>query len=217
MTHNWAVFNSLNDLRVAVGNCRACPLHACRTRTVVDSGNYQADLMIVGEAPGEKEDLGGMPFIGAAGLLLDKMIASIGLQRENAYVCNVIKCRPPDNRKPMPEEVAACRGHLERQIALVRPKVILALGATAAQTLLGTTIGIMKLRGRWGEFVNPPSINPMLPSKMKPETIPVMPTFHPSYLLRVPAAKREAWQDMQAVAAKLGQPTPAAPKEGTCS
>ncbi len=149
--------------------------------------------MFVGEAPGADEDAQGVPFVGRAGQLLTRMIEDgMGLPRKTVYIANVLKCRPPENRNPEPDEIAACRGFLERQIDLVRPEVLVALGKFAAQFLLETEEGIMRLRGKWGTY----------------HGIPVMPTYHPSFLLRQPAQKKEAWQDLLAVLAKAGLPAP---------
>jgi DNA polymerase len=150
----------------------------------------------VGEGPGADEDAQGFPFVGKAGQLLDKMIAAMGLGRDEVYVCNIVKCRPPDNRKPEPAEMAACTPYLKEQLELVAPEVIVALGATAVQGLFGTTEGITRMRGRW---------------KLYGGRIPVMPTFHPAYLLRTPAAKREVWDDLQAVLRQMGRTLPAKP------
>jgi DNA polymerase len=147
----------------------------------------------VGEGPGVDEDLQGEPFVGKAGQLLDKMIEAMGLSRDEVYVCNVVKCRPPNNRKPELDEMVACRGYLEEQLSLVAPKVIVALGATAVQGLLGTTGGITRLRGNW---------------RLYKGEIAVMPTFHPAYLLRTPRAKREVWDDLKEVLRHMGRPVP---------
>lgn len=143
--------------------------------------------MFVGEAPGETEDLSGVPFVGEAGQLLSKMIWAMGFTRDEVYVTTVVKCRPPGDRRVQPDEVAACRPFVERQIRAIQPKVIVALGATAAQTLLHTTKNIVELRHRWGQW----------------EGIPVMPTFHPSYLLQAPDQKRPAWEDLKLVMERL--------------
>jgi len=150
-------------------------------------------VCFVGEGPGADEDAQGFPFVGAAGQLLDRMIAAMGLARDEVYVCNIVKCRPPKNRKPEPAEMEACRPYLTEQLELIAPRVIVALGATAVQGLLGTSEGITRLRGTW---------------KLYRGRIPVMPTFHPAYLLRTPAAKREVWHDLQAVLRHLGLPVP---------
>lgn len=184
---------ALAELARTVAECRLCPLAGTRTQTVFSDGSPSARVMFVGEAPGADEDAQGIPFVGRAGQLLTKMIeAGMGLQRRDVYIANVLKCRPPGNRNPEPAEIASCRGYLEAQIRLVKPEVIVALGKFAAQFLLGTEEGIMRIRGKWGEF----------------RGIPVMPTFHPSFLLRQPERKRDAWEDLLAVLERLGLPAP---------
>lgn len=184
----------LQVLASEVAACTRCVLHEKRTQTVFARGTGSSGLCFVGEGPGADEDAQGFPFVGAAGQLLDKMIAAMGLGREEVYVCNIVKCRPPNNRKPEAEEMAACMPYLAEQIELLEPTVIVALGATAVQGLLGTSEGIMRLRGKW---------------KLYKGRIAVMPTFHPAYLLRTPAAKREVWDDLQAVLRQMGRPLPA--------
>jgi DNA polymerase len=174
--------------------CTKCVLHVERAQTVFARGNGSSGLCFVGEGPGADEDAQGFPFVGAAGQLLDKMIAAMGIEREDVYVCNIVKCRPPENRKPEPDEMAACKPYLREQLEIVAPKVIVALGATAVEGLIGMSGGITRLRGQWKLY----------------RTIPVMPTFHPAYLLRNPAAKREVWADLQAVLKQLGRPVPPA-------
>jgi DNA polymerase len=183
----------LDALRVAVANCTACRLHETRTQTVFARGTGSSGLCFVGEGPGADEDAQGYPFVGAAGQLLDRMILAMGFERDAVYVCNIVKCRPPNNRKPQPDEMSACRPHFERQLELLKPQVIVALGATAVEGLFGTTIGITKLRGHW---------------KVWRGSVPVMPTFHPAYLLRNPAAKREVWEDLQSVVQRFGRSLP---------
>lgn len=169
--------------------CERCPLATQgRTHVVFGEGNPSARLLIVGEGPGEQEDRQGRPFVGPAGQLLTRMIQSIGLVREETYICNVVKCRPPQNRNPEPIEIETCSPFLMRQIEAVNPEVILTLGRFSSQVLLGRTEGITRLRGRVYEW----------------KDAKVIPSFHPSYLLRNPAAKREAWQDLQKVAELLG-------------
>ena len=186
----------LPSLARAVAGCERCVLSKTRTQTVFADGAAPARIMFIGEAPGADEDAQGIPFVGRAGQLLTKMIeAGMGIPRSEVYIANVLKCRPPDNRNPEPGEIAACRGYLEAQIDLVRPEVIVALGKFAAQFLLETEEGIMKIRGRWGAY----------------RGVPVMPTFHPSFLLRQPDRKRDAWTDLKAVLERLGLPVPAAP------
>jgi DNA polymerase len=183
----------LEVLNAEVRACTRCGLHAERTQAVFARGTGSAGLCFVGEGPGADEDAEGFPFVGAAGQLLDKMIAAMGIGRDEVYVCNIVKCRPPKNRKPEPEEMAACVPYLEEQIELLTPQVIVALGATAVQGLLGTSDGITRLRGKW---------------KLYRGRIPVMPTFHPAYLLRTPSAKREVWEDLQAVLRQMGRMPP---------
>lgn len=173
--------------------CTACALHRERTQAVFARGTGSSGLCFVGEGPGADEDAQGYPFVGAAGQLLDRMIAAMGLGREDVYVCNIVKCRPPKNRKPEPEEMAACSPFLTEQLELLAPKVIVALGATAVQGLLGTSEGITRMRGKW---------------KLYRGRVAVMPTFHPAYLLRTPSAKREVWQDLQEVLRHMGRPIP---------
>lgn len=166
-----------------VSGCRQCPLHQGRTQTVFGTGNQAADWMVIGEAPGAEEDRQGEPFVGRAGKLLTSMLFAIGLQRQQVYIANILKCRPPNNRDPAPEEVTACGDYLRRQISLVRPKIILAVGRIAAQNLLKIDTPIGKMRGqsyRYAEL-----------------DIPVVVTYHPAYLLRSPREKRKAWEDLQ--------------------
>jgi DNA polymerase len=185
-----------------VASCTKCGLAKSRTNTVFSRGNPGAQLCFVGEAPGADEDAQGLPFVGRAGQLLDKMIGAMGLSPENdAYVCNILKCRPPDNRRPEPDEIATCIPYLHEQLAIIKPKVIVAMGNTAVGALLGTKMGITKLRGEWKLY--------------KGATL-VMPTYHPSYLIRPSAqqaeAKKQAWEDLQAVMKELKLPIP--PKKG---
>ncbi|MDI1427923.1 uracil-DNA glycosylase [Polyangium sorediatum] len=188
-----ARIEQLRVLASEVASCTRCRLAERRTQTVFARGNPLSELCFVGEGPGVEEDLAGEPFVGPAGQLLDKMIAAMGYRPGEVYICNIVKCRPPENRKPQPDEMEACKGYLASQLELARPRYIVALGATAIQGLLGTTEGITKLRGKW---------------KMYRGT-PVMPTFHPAYLLRQPSAKREVWTDLQEVMARLGKKPPA--------
>ena len=173
----------LAQLAREVERCRRCPLYRTRTHAVISDGSSHAQLMFVGEAPGRDEDLQGKPFVGAAGRLLTKMIEAMGLRREAVYICNVLKDRPPGNRTPLPEEMEACRPFLETQLAIVQPQVICALGAIATKTLLGPHVSITKIRGEVREY----------------RGIPLVPTFHPAYLLRNPAAKKFAWADLKKV------------------
>jgi DNA polymerase len=171
--------------------CTRCRLSERRTQAVFARGNPAAEVCFVGEGPGADEDAQGQPFVGRAGQLLDKMIAAMGYARDDVYVCNVVKCRPPDNRTPERDEVEACAPYLAEQLALVQPKVLVALGASATRALTGTNEGIMRLRGKW---------------KLYKGQVPIMPTFHPAYLLRQPDAKRDVWTDLQEVMRLLGKP-----------
>jgi uracil-DNA glycosylase len=184
----------LEVLAETVRGCTRCALHLGRTQTVFARGSGETGLCFVGEGPGADEDAQGYPFVGKAGQLLDRMIVAMGFSRDAVYVCNIVKCRPPDNRKPEPEEMAACMPYLKEQLELLAPQVIVALGATAVQGLFGTTEGITRMRGRW---------------KLYGGRTPVMPTFHPAFLLRNPAAKREVWDDLQAVLRQMGRAPPA--------
>jgi len=171
------------SLRKQVAACTKCELHKGRTQTVFGVGNINADWMIIGEAPGRDEDMQGEPFVGRAGKLLNAMLRAIGLQREQVYIANILKCRPPDNRDPRPEEVVCCEGYLKQQIAMIKPKIILAVGRIAAQNLLKVETPIGQMRGNRYEY---------------PEgNIPVVVTYHPAYLLRSPREKRKSWQDLQ--------------------
>lgn len=174
---------TVDDIRAEIGDCTRCPLHTGRTQIVHSTGNMQAELMFVGEAPGADEDAQGFPFVGRAGQLLTKIIEAIGLSREEVFIGNINRCRPPGNRQPVPEETEACRPYLLREIAVVRPKVVVVLGNTATQNLLNTKVGISKLRGNFQDYFG----------------VKVMPTFHPAYLLRDPHKKREVWEDMKKV------------------
>jgi len=185
----------LATLAEQIRPCTRCRLCEQRKQTVFARGDGSSGVCFIGEGPGADEDAQGFPFVGKAGQLLDRMIEAMGLERDSVYVCNVVKCRPPDNRKPEPEEMAACMPYLNEQLELVQPQVIVALGATAVQGLFGTTEGITRLRGKW---------------KTLRGAIPVMPTFHPAYLLRTPAAKREVWEDLQEVLRKIGRTPPPA-------
>jgi uracil-DNA glycosylase family 4 len=180
--------DTLPRIREDIGDCTRCKLHKGRTKIVFGTGNPNADLMFVGEGPGRDEDLSGEPFVGRAGKLLTDMIKAMGLQREDVYIANVVKCRPPENRLPERDEIATCSPYLMRQIDTIKPKVICTLGSCSAQTLLQTAQGISKLRGEWFDF----------------RGTKLMPTYHPAYLLRNPAAKPEVWKDLQKVMAVLG-------------
>lgn len=177
----------LAALAATVAACTRCRLAQGRQTVVFGFGNPDADLMLIGEAPGAEEDRQGLPFVGAAGELLTKIIQAIDTRREDIYITNILKCRPPGNRDPLPDEVAACRGYLERQIDLIQPKVIVALGKIAAQTLLGNESPIGQMRGQW----------------YRVKGIPAMVTYHPAALLRNQALKRPTWEDMQQVRDRL--------------
>jgi uracil-DNA glycosylase family 4 len=179
-------------IREELGDCTRCKLSAGRTKLVFGVGNPAAELMFIGEGPGADEDRQGEPFVGRAGQLLTKMIEAMGYRREDVYIANVVKCRPPENRNPEPDEMEACEPFLRRQIAGVRPKVIVALGKIAVQALLRETTAISRLRGRWFGY----------------EGVKLMPTFHPAYLLRSPDEKKKAWEDLQLVMKELGKPVP---------
>ena len=172
-----------DELRARVADCTLCELHAGRTQTVFGVGNRSADWLVIGEAPGKDEDLQGEPFVGRAGQLLNAMLQAIGLKREQVYIANILKCRPPNNRDPRPEEVLCCEPYLLRQIALVQPRIILAVGRISAQNLLQTDTPIGKLRGAVHRF--------------RDTGIPLVATYHPAYLLRSPVEKRKAWHDLQ--------------------
>lgn len=179
---------TLADLRTAIGDCRRCKLCTGRTNIVFGIGNPRARLMFVGEGPGRDEDIQGEPFVGRAGQLLTDIITKgIGLKREDVYIANVVKCRPPGNRNPEPDEVAACEPFLNKQIELVRPEIIVALGKFAVQSLLRSNVPITKLRGNWHRY----------------RGIKLMPTFHPAYLLRNPADKKLVWEDIKKVIQEL--------------
>lgn len=178
---------SLEEIRADLGDCRRCVLSEKRQHIVFGCGSEKARLVFVGEAPGREEDKQGVPFVGEAGRLLDRMLFAMGLRREDVYICNVQKCRPPGNRDPQADEIAACEPFLVRQLATIQPRVIVTLGRFAAQTLLRRQEAISRLRGRWHAY----------------EGIPLMPTYHPAYLLRNPASKREVWEDLKQVMSRL--------------
>ena len=180
-------------LKACVMSCVACPLHAGRTQPVFGSGNPQAQLLIVGEAPGFHEDQQGLPFVGRSGELLTQMLKAIGLTRDMVCIANIIKCRPPENRDPLPAEIAQCRGFLDQQIALIQPTLILALGRIAAQTLLQCTTTLSGLRGVQHTYQN----------------IPVIVSYHPAYLLRTPGEKKKAFRDLQLIQQQTSRQTPA--------
>lgn len=178
---------TLEEIRTDLGDCQRCSLGRTRTNIVFGSGNPKASLVFVGEGPGGREDEQGEPFVGEAGLLLNRILFAMGLEREDVYICNVIKCRPPQNRNPEADEIAACEPFLKRQLDAINPDVLVALGKFAAQTLLEDKTPISKMRGEWRSY----------------NGIDLMPTFHPAYLLRNPAHKRELWQDMKQVMQRL--------------
>ena len=177
-----AADDSLTPIEREVSACQKCELHQSRTNTVFGCGNPDADWLFVGEAPGQHEDLQGQPFVGRAGQLLDQMIAALGMEREQVFIANVLKCRPPNNRDPLPAEIEQCEPYLHRQLAQIRPKVIVALGRISAQALLKTGEPLGKLRGRVYQY--------------GPDNIPLVATYHPAYLLRSPEQKARAWEDL---------------------
>jgi len=180
---------TLDEVRQELGDCQRCKLCTGRKNIVFGAGSPRAKLVFVGEGPGETEDLQGVPFVGKAGDLLTKMIEAMGFPRDEVYICNVVKCRPPGNRNPEPDEIAACEPFLRAQLRSLEPQVIVALGKFAAQTLLRDTTAITRLRGQWREY----------------QGVQLMPTFHPAYLLRNPAEKRHAWADLQQVMKVFGK------------
>ncbi len=184
--------DSLEKIRADLGDCTRCRLSKNRHTIVYGVGNPHAELMFVGEGPGADEDAQGIPFVGRAGQLLTQMIEAMGLKREEVYIANVVKCRPPENRLPEKDEIATCSPFLIRQIDAIKPKVLVALGACAVQTLLSAPVAITKIRGQWYDF----------------RGIRMMPTFHPAYLLRNPPAKPDAWKDLQKVMSLLGLKPP---------
>jgi len=182
------VGDTLQLIHETIGDCTRCKLHKSRTNIVFGVGSMKAELVFVGEGPGHDEDIKGEPFVGRAGKLLTQMIEAMGLRREDVYICNVVKCRPPENRLPEKDEITTCSPFLFRQIDVIRPKVICCLGSCASQTLLQTTQGISRFRGEWFDFRG---------SKL-------IATYHPAYLLRNPNAKGEVWKDLQKVMTVLG-------------
>jgi uracil-DNA glycosylase len=181
---------SLSDLRDFIGDCTRCRLGSSRTNLVFGVGNPNADLMFVGEAPGRDEDMKGEPFVGRAGQLLTDIIKAMKLTRDDVYIANVIKCRPPENRNPEPDELESCRPFIRRQIEMIQPKVIVTLGRFALQSLTEKSYSISAVRGEW----------------LEANGVRVMPTYHPAYLLRNPSAKRDVWSDMKKVMTELGIP-----------
>jgi uracil-DNA glycosylase len=183
---------TLDEIRRELGDCRRCKLCAGRKQIVFGSGNPRARLVFVGEGPGAEEDAQGLPFVGPAGQLLTKMVSAMGLGRDEVYICNVVKCRPPGNRNPEPDEIAACEPFLRAQLQSIGPEVVVALGKFAAQTLLREATPITRLRGQWRTY----------------QGMRLMPTFHPAYLLRNPAEKKPCWEDLKAVMAVLAKAAP---------
>ena len=179
---------SLEVVRQALGDCTRCPLHKGRTKLVFGEGNPNARLLFIGEGPGYHEDQQGRPFVGASGELLTKIIAAMSLSREEVYIANIVKCRPPNNRDPLPNEVMACEPFLQQQILVIKPEVIVTIGRVPTHALLRTKGSITRMRGQWQDY----------------RGVPVMPTLHPAYLLRQPQAKRHVWADMKAVMQRLG-------------
>jgi uracil-DNA glycosylase len=186
--------DSLEAVAAEIAECTACELHEARTNTVPGQGCMHPDILFIGEAPGADEDAQGIPFVGRSGQLLTKMIEAMGYSRDTVFIANINKCRPPGNRAPSPAEMQVCIPYLKRQISLLEPKLIVALGATAINGLvdLPKGMGITKVRGSWLEF----------------EGIPLMPTFHPAYMLRNPNMKRPVWEDLKNVLRRLGKPIP---------
>ena len=180
--------DTLERIREDLGECTRCRLHKQRNKIVFGAGSPRAELVFVGEGPGHDEDVQGLPFVGRAGKLLTQMIEAMGLTREQVYICNVVKCRPPENRKPEEDEIATCSPYLFRQLDVIRPKAIVCLGATAAQALLKTKDSISRYRGQWFDYRN----------------TKLLATYHPAYLLRNPNAKGDVWKDLQKVMAHLG-------------
>ncbi len=180
--------NSLDELKKYLDGCKKCKLYKNRKNIVFGEGNPDAELVFVGEAPGREEDIEGRPFVGEAGRLLTRIIKAMGLERRDVYICNVVKCRPPRNRDPEIDEIKACLPFLKTQLRIISPKVICTLGRIAAQALIGRDFKITQQRGRWYSY----------------KDIPVMPTFHPAYLLRNPSQKKYVWEDMKKIMEKLG-------------
>lgn len=192
-THLVALGDTLAEVEAKVRTCTGCELHSGRTQTVFSRGTGSSGLCFVGEGPGAEEDAQGKPFVGPAGQLLDKMILAMGLSPDEVYICNIVKCRPPNNRRPTPIEMTSCSGYLERQLELLKPEVIVALGGTAVAGLLGITDGITRVRGKF---------------RLYEGRVAVMPTFHPAYLLRNPAAKKQVWADLRQVLSHMGRQLP---------
>ena len=186
------VEQELEEIARSVAACSKCVLHQRRTRTVPGQGSFSPEIMFVGEGPGADEDRQGLAFVGKAGRLLTRMIEAMGFTRDEVFIANIVKCRPPGNRAPLPDEMTTCLPFLKAQIAVLKPDVIIALGATAVKGLLNVGIGITRLRGTWMTF----------------EGIDVMPTFHPAYLLRNPAVKKDTWEDLKSVLKRIDRPVP---------
>jgi len=186
---NAATAADLDELTRLLADCRRCRLSERRNKVVVGEGGARARVLFVGEGPGAEEDRTGRPFVGQAGKILDKMILAVGLDRQRVYIANVVKCRPPGNRDPKDDEIAACSAFLDRQIELIRPELIVALGRFAANRLTGTEKPLGALRGRWSRY----------------KGVPLIATYHPAYLLRTPADKRKVWDDLKLVLAKLAE------------
>jgi uracil-DNA glycosylase family 4 len=184
---------TIDDIRRELGDCRRCGLYQGRKTIVFGEGSHEAELVFVGEAPGQQEDIQGKPFVGRAGQLLTRIIEAMGLVRKDVYICNILKCRPPGNRNPKPDEISVCEPFLIKQLEILRPKVICALGTFAAKTLLKTDVPISLLRGKFHLY----------------QGIKLMPTYHPAYLLRNPGAKKQVWEDVQMIMKEL--------KSGICS
>lgn len=195
------VEKELRKIAKTVASCTKCSLHETRTRTVPGQGSSNPEIVFIGEAPGADEDRAGLAFVGMAGQLLTRMIEAMGYTRDDVFIGNILKCRPPGNRTPMPGEMETCLPYLKAQIALLKPKVIVAMGATAAKGLLHTDTGITRLRGKWMSF----------------DGIDVMPTYHPAYLLRNAAGKKDVWEDLKTVLRHLGRKIPAVRKRGSRS
>lgn len=193
---NAAAPNTLDGIAKEIAACTLCALHKTRNRTVPGQGYPSPDIMFVGEAPGADEDAQGLAFVGRAGKLLTRMLEKLGLSRDEVFIANILKCRPPDNRTPLPDEIELCRPYLERQIKLLKPKAIVALGGTAVRGLLGNETPISKIRGVWMTY----------------QDTPLMPTFHPSYLLRNQKARWDVWADMLEVLKHIGHPLPPSTK-----
>ncbi len=184
--------DGLAQVRAAMGECTRCPLHQQRRSIVFGQGDAHARVMFIGEGPGAEEDRQGLPFVGPAGRLLDRMLAAVGLDRREVYITNIVKCRPPGNRDPRPEEVAACRPFLEEQVRAIAPQIICTLGRPAVQALLGREVPISAVRGNWHSF----------------QGVPLLPMFHPAYLLRSPERKAQAYQDLKTLVRALRQGPP---------